>query len=183
MRHPPSPPPLPLTKLCDGKGGSHIPYRDSKLTRLLQDSLSGDTKTVMIATVSPAPTCTEDTHNTLKYAHRAKEIKVTASSRTISVEHHVSKYQAIISTLQQEVAHWKAKAVEAAHAGYADDPVGAATDPAMAVPVLAIMTIRRGLKQQWESHRRIARITFPIWVYVSLTGVIIYLMLYHWKPL
>ena len=54
---------------------------------------------------------------------------------------------------------------------------------AMAVPVLAIMTIRRGLKQQWEAHRRIARITFPIWVYVSLTGVIIYLMLYHWKPL
>ena len=54
---------------------------------------------------------------------------------------------------------------------------------AMAVPVLAIMTIRRGLKQQWEAHRRIARITFPIWVYVSLTGVIIYLMLYHWEPL
>lgn len=53
---------------------------------------------------------------------------------------------------------------------------------AIAVPVLAIMTIRRGLKQQWEAHRRIARITFPIWVYVSLTGVIIYLMLYQWKP-
>ena len=54
---------------------------------------------------------------------------------------------------------------------------------AVAVPVLAIVTIRRGLRQQWEAHRRIARITFPIWVYVSLTGVIIYLMLYHWKPL
>ena len=53
---------------------------------------------------------------------------------------------------------------------------------AIAVPVLAIMTIRRGLKQQWEAHRRIARITFPIWVYVSLTGVIIYLMLYQWNP-
>ena len=54
---------------------------------------------------------------------------------------------------------------------------------AVAVPVLAIVTIRRGLRQQWEAHRRIARITFPIWVYVSLTGVIIYLMLYHWEPL
>ena len=53
---------------------------------------------------------------------------------------------------------------------------------AIAVPVLPIMTIRRGLKQQWEAHRRIARITFPIWVYVSLTGVIIYLMLYQWNP-
>ena len=51
------------------------------------------------------------------------------------------------------------------------------------MPVLAIVTIRRGLRQQWEAHRRIARITFPIWVYVSLTGVIIYLMLYHWKLL
>lgn len=46
------------------------------------------------------------------------------------------------------------------------------------VPVLAIVTIRRALKQDWERHRRIARITFPIWVYVSLTGVMIYLMLY-----
>ncbi len=52
---------------------------------------------------------------------------------------------------------------------------------AAVVPVLAIVTIRRGLRQQWESHRRIAKVTFPIWVYVSLTGVIIYLMLYHWN--
>ena len=51
---------------------------------------------------------------------------------------------------------------------------------AMAVPVLALITIYRGLKQQWEKHRRIAKITFPIWLYVSVTGVIIYLMLYHW---
>jgi protein SCO1/2/putative membrane protein len=51
---------------------------------------------------------------------------------------------------------------------------------AAAVPVLALITIYRGLKQQWEKHRRIATITFPIWVYVSVTGVIIYLMLYHW---
>ncbi|QDT25661.1 DUF420 domain-containing protein [Gimesia panareensis] len=50
---------------------------------------------------------------------------------------------------------------------------------AAAVPVLAWITIRRGLKQQWEAHRRIAKITFPIWLYVSITGVVIYLMLYH----
>jgi uncharacterized membrane protein YozB (DUF420 family) len=48
------------------------------------------------------------------------------------------------------------------------------------VPVLAAVTIRRGLAGQWEKHRRIARVTFPIWLYVSVTGVIIYLMLYHW---
>ena len=51
---------------------------------------------------------------------------------------------------------------------------------AMAVPVLASMTIYRAWRGQWERHRSIARITFPIWVYVSVTGVIIYLMLYQW---
>jgi len=57
---------------------------------------------------------------------------------------------------------------------------------ATTVPVLASMTILRGLRAQrtgqgdWESHRRIAKVTFPIWVYVSVTGVIIYAMLYHY---
>jgi protein SCO1/2/putative membrane protein len=53
---------------------------------------------------------------------------------------------------------------------------------AMSVPVLAGITIYRGLTAQWERHKRIARITFPIWLYVSVTGVIIYGMLYHWPP-
>jgi protein SCO1 len=51
---------------------------------------------------------------------------------------------------------------------------------AAAVPVLACLTIYRGLKQQWDRHRRIAIITFPIWLYVSVTGVVIYGLLYHW---
>ncbi len=51
---------------------------------------------------------------------------------------------------------------------------------AAVVPFLAIVTIYRGLKQQWERHRRIAKITFPIWLYVSVTGVMIYVMLYQW---
>ncbi len=51
---------------------------------------------------------------------------------------------------------------------------------AAAVPILAAITIYRGLKSQWERHRRIAKVTFPIWLYVSVTGVIIYAMLYHW---
>ncbi|GAA0173613.1 microtubule binding motor protein [Lithospermum erythrorhizon] len=53
----------------------HIPYRDSKLTRLLRDSLGGKTKTCIIATVSPSIQCLEETLNTLDYAHRAKNIK------------------------------------------------------------------------------------------------------------
>jgi kinesin family protein 3/17 len=53
----------------------HVPYRDSQLTRLLQDSLGGNTKTVMIANVGPADYNYEETLSTLKYAHRAKSIK------------------------------------------------------------------------------------------------------------
>lgn len=51
---------------------------------------------------------------------------------------------------------------------------------AAAVPVLASMTIYRAYRGQWDRHKRIAKITFPIWVYVSITGVVIYFMLYHW---
>ena len=50
------------------------------------------------------------------------------------------------------------------------------------VPVLAIITITRALKGNFEKHRKIARITFPIWLYVSVTGVVVYLMLYPYYP-
>lgn len=50
---------------------------------------------------------------------------------------------------------------------------------AVTVPVLAIITLRRGLKGWFERHRKIARWTLPIWLYVSVTGVIVYLMLYQ----
>jgi len=49
---------------------------------------------------------------------------------------------------------------------------------AVAVPPLALTTIYRGFRQQWDRHRRIAKWTLPIWLYVSVTGVVVYLMLY-----
>lgn len=63
-----------ISALVDGRQ-SHIPYRDSKLTRLLQDSLGGNTKTVMMAAISPADYNLEETLSTLRYASRAKAIK------------------------------------------------------------------------------------------------------------
>ena len=51
---------------------------------------------------------------------------------------------------------------------------------AVIVP-LALVTLRRGLRREDARHRRIARWTWPTWMYVSVTGVVIYLMLYHWK--
>ena len=53
----------------------HVPYRDSKLTRLLRDSLGGRTKTCVIATIAPTVQCQEETLSTLDYAHRAKNIR------------------------------------------------------------------------------------------------------------
>jgi uncharacterized membrane protein YozB (DUF420 family) len=53
------------------------------------------------------------------------------------------------------------------------------TTLAAAVPVLAIITLRRGLRADFKRHRKIARWTLPIWLYVSVTGVIVYLMLYQ----
>ena len=57
--------------------------------------------------------------------------------------------------------------------------LGTHTVLAAAVPVLAIITLRRGLSARFDKHRRIARWTLPIWLYVSVTGVVVYLMLYH----
>ncbi|MBU3741390.1 MAG: DUF420 domain-containing protein [Candidatus Kapabacteria bacterium] len=51
---------------------------------------------------------------------------------------------------------------------------------AASVPVLAFITLFRGIKMQVERHRAIARVTFPIWLYVSVTGVLVYFMLYRW---
>ena len=63
-----------ISALVDGKS-KYIPYRDSKLTRLLQDSLGGNTKTMMVACLSPADDNYDETLSTLRYANRAKSIK------------------------------------------------------------------------------------------------------------
>ena len=72
-----------ISALSDpNKRNMHIPYRDSKLTRLLQDSLGGNSKTVMIACVSPADIDLNETVNTLRYAQRARFIKNKAQINT-----------------------------------------------------------------------------------------------------
>lgn len=85
------------------KAGSFVPYRDSKLTRLLKDSLGGNTKTIMIACVSPSSNSYEETINTLKYASRARDIKKITTKNVKEVEAHVSKYKDIIHSLKNEI--------------------------------------------------------------------------------
>ncbi|XP_021584118.2 kinesin-like protein KIF18B [Ictidomys tridecemlineatus] len=99
-----------LNALVDAKGRkSHVPYRDSKLTRLLKDSIGGNCRTVMIAAISPSSLSYEDTYNTLKYADRAKEIKLTLKSNVISLDSHISQYVTICQQLQAEVASLRKK--------------------------------------------------------------------------
>ncbi len=64
---------------------THVPYRDSKLTRLLKDSLGGNCRTIMIANVSPCVSNYEDTYSTLSYAKRAKNIRVTLTKAQLAV--------------------------------------------------------------------------------------------------
>jgi uncharacterized membrane protein YozB (DUF420 family) len=60
--------------------------------------------------------------------------------------------------------------------------LGTHTLLAAAVPFMAIVTLRRGLAGRYDRHRRIARWTLPVWLYVSVTGVVVYVMLYHLSP-
>lgn len=53
---------------------------------------------------------------------------------------------------------------------------------AMAIVPMALVTIRRAMTGRFDAHRRLARWTWPVWMYVSVTGVLIYFMLYHWFP-
>jgi kinesin family protein 18/19 len=88
---------------------SFVPYRDSKMTRLLKDSLGGNCRTVMIANLSPHHLHYEDTHNTLKYANRAKNIKTKAVRNVVRTNCHVSKYTDIIKDLRTEIADLQTK--------------------------------------------------------------------------
>jgi kinesin family protein 18/19 len=85
----------------------YIPYRDSKLTRLLKDSLGGNCRTVMIVTTSPSHLYQEETLNTLKYANRAKNIKTSVHRNVQDVNYHVAQYMAIIAELRSEISDLK----------------------------------------------------------------------------
>ena len=102
-----------ISALVDGKSG-HIPYRDSKLTRLLQDSLGGNTKTVMIANLGPADYNFDETMSTLRYANRAKNIK---NKPKINED----PKDAMLREFQEEIARLKAQLGEGGGAGWDPD--------------------------------------------------------------
>ncbi|KAF8105696.1 hypothetical protein N665_0157s0260 [Sinapis alba] len=86
------------------KDGAHVPYRDSKLTRLLQDSLGGNSRTVMIACISPADINAEETLNTLKYANRARNIRNKPVVNRDPVSSEMLKMRQQLEYLQAELS-------------------------------------------------------------------------------
>ena len=100
-----------INALCESGGGfRHVPYRNSKLTRLLKFSLGGNCKTVMIVCIAPTSLHFDDTHNTLLYAERATKIKTKVVTRNVvNVDRHVGQYVEAITRLNLEVAELKAK--------------------------------------------------------------------------
>ncbi|KAH9071651.1 kinesin-domain-containing protein [Lactarius deliciosus] len=100
-----------INALCESGGAiRHVPYRNSKLTRLLKFSLGGNCKTVMIVCVAPTSIHFDDTHNTLIYAERATKIKTRVVTRNVvNVNRHVGQYVEAINRLNAEVAELKAK--------------------------------------------------------------------------
>ncbi|VAI22438.1 unnamed protein product [Triticum turgidum subsp. durum] len=97
------------------KGLAYVPYRNSKLTRILKDGLSGNSRTVMIATISPADDQYHHTTNTLKYADRAKEIKTHVHKNIGTIDNHVEDYQRMIENLQGEVSQLKKELADKEH--------------------------------------------------------------------
>lgn len=127
----------------ESKRATHVPYRDSKLTRLLQDSLGGNNQTLMIACISPASDNHGETLNTLKYANRAKNIRNTA---------HLNEEQAgsqawEIMQLKKQVAALKAEILQLRGSGARRINVGESRGN----------TSTNGEKEQWSSDE-IARL-------------------------
>ncbi|XP_035992415.1 kinesin-like protein KIF28P [Fundulus heteroclitus] len=93
-----------LADVAVGKKAVHIPYRDSVLTKLLQSALGGNSRTVMIATLSPADICYEESLSTLRYAERAKRIQNKAVVNESPTERLVKELKAENTRLMQKLS-------------------------------------------------------------------------------
>ncbi|WKX99198.1 hypothetical protein Q1695_014238 [Nippostrongylus brasiliensis] len=93
-----------ISALSESGANRHIPYRDSKITRLLQDSLGGNSYTVMIACVSPADSNAEETLSTLRYADRAKKIKNKPVVNIDAGQQKIMELKEKVAALERELA-------------------------------------------------------------------------------
>lgn len=92
-----------IARITEDKNTGHIPYRDSKLTRILQSSLSGNAKISVICTISPTQYAYEESVNTLKFAQRVKKVVTRAST------HEIMDDKALLQKYRMEIMELKAK--------------------------------------------------------------------------
>lgn len=102
-----------INALCDARKKNHVPYRNSKLTRLLKFSLGGNCKTVMIVCVSPSSEHFDETQNTLRYANRAKNIQTKVTRNVFNVNRHVKDFLVKIDEQMAMINQLKAQQKDA----------------------------------------------------------------------
>jgi len=125
-----------LSKLAAGNKKVFIPYRNSKLTRVLQESLGGNALTTMMAAISPAKTNCEETLSTLNYAARAKTIKLNACKNEEA--EHLSKLEEEVEMLRAKLAEAEGAKIEIDTSRYQEQ----------------IAEMERFMKQTWEDKER-----------------------------
>lgn len=132
-----------IARLTDDKpGGVHVPYRDSKLTRILQHSLQGNARVAVLCTISPAMNNFEETTNTLKFAQRIKKVVTRASTNEILDDKALlQRYRSEINDLRQRLADAEQ------HGGGGQSPMGTA-EPSSAVLAAEKMRLEGELQQQ-----------------------------------
>lgn len=101
---------LVIQSLVEKKKGAHIPYRDSKLTRLLTDSLGGNSKTVLLLALSPSWDSLAETYSSLSFGSRAKKM---VNRATVNEELTVGSYKKLVAALGKDIEAWKHKAEDA----------------------------------------------------------------------
>ncbi|KAG9323329.1 hypothetical protein KVV02_004537 [Mortierella alpina] len=106
-----------ISKLTEEKG-AHIPYRDSKLTRILQSSLNGNARVSVICTISPSSLNVEESHNTLKFAARVKKVVTKAQTNQVMDD------KALLEKYRREISELKAQLMLTAAAGGGDGTGG-----------------------------------------------------------
>ncbi|XP_013384615.1 kinesin-like protein KIF3A isoform X2 [Lingula anatina] len=135
-----------ISALVDGKS-THIPYRNSKLTRLLQDSLGGNSKTVMIANCGPVDYNYDETISTLRYANRAKNIKNSAKINE-------DPKDAQLRRLQQEMEELKKQLEEGGTGGGSGDEESESEEESEEEEVIGEDGVKRMVKRKKKKGKR-----------------------------
>ncbi|KAJ6171876.1 hypothetical protein N7470_000943 [Penicillium chermesinum] len=108
-----------INALCDPRKRNHIPYRNSKLTRLLKFALGGNCRTVMIVCVSPSSQHFDETQNTLRYANRAKNIQTKVTRNVFNVNRHVKDFLVKIDEQMNLINELKAQQKDSENVAFA----------------------------------------------------------------